>query len=62
MSKFIVSNISIINNNLLENVIDNLISNILVDSEDESFINIKVKRKYKIGKYFLDEETLTKKY
>ena len=60
MSKFIVTNIYNINNNHQENNNNNIMSNISEDSIDESIIKIKVKRKFKIGKYILDEETITR--
>ena len=60
MSKFIVTNINNINNNHPENNNNDIISNISEDSIDESIIKIKVKRKFKIGKYILDEETITR--
>ena len=59
MSKFIVTNFYNINNNHPENNND-LISNISDDYLDESIIKINVKRKFKIGKYILDEETITR--
>ena len=60
MSKFIVTNIYNINNNHQENNNNDIISNISEDSIDESIIKIKVKRKFKIGKYILDEKTITR--
>ena len=60
MSKFIVTNIYNINNNHQEYNNNDIISNISEDSIDESIIKIKVKKKFKIGKYILDEETITR--
>ena len=60
MSKFLVTNIYNINNNHPENNNNDIISNISEDSIDESIIKIKVKIKFKIGKYILDKETITR--